>query len=229
MDEHSEKYLILFVSQGIGFEDSTTETTNTTQSGAANTLDETNTDTEDDDWWSDLGPDFSVYPRPRTAHAATVVGNELIIHGGMGGNEHTDEWDGSTAWESLGDMWIFDLTTREWTRRWLFPLLVRSYHTLVGWSVSDDMMGWGGKFENDTSWEGPIVAVFGGYTPGMDDFSGAVSAIRPHVVTDVFVQLPNIECTFPVLLRRLHTCSMICSFHTLHRWRHTSMRLHHRG
>jgi hypothetical protein len=39
------------------------------------------------------------------------------------------------------------------------------------------MMGWGGKFENDTSWEGPIVAVFGGYTPGLDDFSGAVSVL----------------------------------------------------
>ncbi len=165
-----------FIRQGIGPGDVTSET-NTTQ--GADTKEEKNTDSEDDDWWSDLGPDFSVYPRPRTAHAATVVGNELIIHGGMGGNEHTDEWDGSTSWESLGDMWVFDLNTREWTRRWLFPLLVRSYHSLVGWSVSDDMMGWGGKFENDTSWEGPIVAVFGGYTPGLDDFSGAVSVLLP--------------------------------------------------
>ena len=31
-----------------------------------------------------------LYPRPRTAHAATVVGDELIIHGGMGWDEHTN-------------------------------------------------------------------------------------------------------------------------------------------
>lgn len=189
----NKKYMILWW-QGISVEDSTSET-NSTQS-AENTHDEKNTDTEDDDWWSDLGPDFSVYPRPRTAHAATIVGNELIIHGGMGGNEHTDEWDGSTSWESLGDMWIFDLNTREWTRRWLFPLLVRSYHTLVGWSVSDDMIGWGGKFENDTSWKGPIVAAFGGYTPGMDDFSGAVSILRPCTITVSIKTNPYFECIF---------------------------------
>ena len=35
-----------------------------------------------DDAWFDQ--DISSYPRPRTAHAATVVGTSLIIHGGMG-------------------------------------------------------------------------------------------------------------------------------------------------
>jgi hypothetical protein len=209
-------YMCSFFCQGISVDESTSET-NTTQ-GAENNHDEKNIDTEDDDWWSDLGPDFSAYPRPRTAHAATVVGNELIIHGGMGGNEHTDEWDGSTAWESLGDMWIFNLNTREWTRRWLFPLLVRSYHSLVGWSASDDMMGWGGKLENDTSWEGPIVAVFGGYTAGMDDFSGAVSALRPHRACinqfsiSAYILMSN-AFSFS-WFRMLHTYSMICWFHT---------------
>jgi hypothetical protein len=40
---------------------------------------------DDDGWWSHL--DASTFPRPRTAHAATVVGDELVIHGGMGWGE----------------------------------------------------------------------------------------------------------------------------------------------
>jgi len=133
-----------------------------------------NKDPSDDDWWYD--GDISSFPRPRTAHAATVVENELVIHGGMGWNEHTNDWDGSTDWTTLDDMWVLDLSTREWTRRWLFPLLVRSYHSLVGWSVEENMMGWGKEFDNYTSWEGPVVAAFGGYTTGVDVFSGEVSS-----------------------------------------------------
>lgn len=33
-------------------------------------------------------------------------------------------------------------------------------------------MGWGKEFENFTSWDGPVVAAFGGYTNGVDIFSG---------------------------------------------------------
>ena len=58
----------------------------------------------------------------------------------------------------------------------MFPLLVRSYHSLVGWSVDENTMGWGKDFENCTSWEGPVVAAFGGYTTGIDVFSGEVSS-----------------------------------------------------
>mmetsp|Transcript_22306 Transcript_22306/g.40050 ORF Transcript_22306/g.40050 Transcript_22306/m.40050 type:complete len:1087 (+) Transcript_22306:137-3397(+) len=153
------------------------ESTTVKDKGAANK--------DDDDWWYDL--DTSLFPRPRTAHAATVVGNELVIHGGMGWNEHTNDWDGSTDWETLDDMWILDLSTREWTRRWLFPLLVRSYHSLVGWSVDENMMGWGKDFENCTSWEGPVVAAFGGYTTGIDVFSGEELA---YVFDDLLVSYP---------------------------------------
>ena len=53
----------------------------------------------DDDWMVD----DLLYPRARTAHAATVVGNQLIIHGGMGWDKIND-WDGSTDWETLDDM-----------------------------------------------------------------------------------------------------------------------------
>lgn len=57
---------------------------------------------DDDGFWNRI--DSSVFPRPRTAHAATVVGDDLVIHGGMGWDEHIDDWDGSTNWETLDDM-----------------------------------------------------------------------------------------------------------------------------
>ncbi len=131
--------------------------------------------------WSDLGVDPSPYPRPRTAHAATVVGSDLVIHGGMGFSEHLNDWDGSSEWETLDDMWILDLNTRRWKRRWVYPLLVRSYHTLVGWNVDETSVRCGGKvIDNCTSMEGPVVAAFGGYTTGMDVISGEVST-NSHV------------------------------------------------
>lgn len=54
----------------------------------------------------------------------------------------------------------------------MFPLLLRSYHSLVGWNAEDGLMGWGKDFVNLTSWEGPVVAAFGGFTNGIDVFSG---------------------------------------------------------
>ncbi|KAL3780817.1 hypothetical protein ACHAWO_004463 [Cyclotella atomus] len=154
---------------------------------------EESTNDDDDSWWSRL--DASMYPRPRTAHAATVVGDELVIHGGMGWDEHVDDWDGSTNWETLDDMWILNLKSLQWKRRWMFPLLVRSYHSLVGWSVEDSMMGWGKEFANLTSWEGPVVAAFGGFTNGIDVFSGEVTMLISaeevdYVFDDVLVSYP---------------------------------------
>eukprot|EP00804_Cyclotella_cryptica_P006232 CCRYP_020769-RA/>CCRYP_020769-RA protein AED:0.14 eAED:0.14 QI:1059/1/1/1/0.75/0.8/5/231/868 len=140
---------------------------------------------DDDKWWSEL--DASMFPRPRTAHAATVVGDELVIHGGMGWNRQVDDWDGQTDWETLDDLWILNLKTLRWKRRWLFPLLVRSYHSLVGWSVKESLMGWGKEFENFTSWDGPVVAAFGGYTNGIDVFSGEEVA---YVFDDLLVSYP---------------------------------------
>ena len=55
----------------------------------------------DDDWMKD---DLSLFPRARTAHAAALVGNELIIHGGMGWDEKINDWDTSTDWETFGVM-----------------------------------------------------------------------------------------------------------------------------
>jgi len=84
-------------------------------------------------------------------------------------------------------MWILNLKTRKWTRRWLFPLLVRSYHSLLGWSVEENPIGWGKGYDNCTSWEGPVVAAFGGYTTGMDVFSGEELA---YVFDDLLVSYP---------------------------------------
>ncbi|KAL7482492.1 hypothetical protein ACHAW6_008167 [Cyclotella cf. meneghiniana] len=139
----------------------------------------------DDKWWSEF--DASMFPRPRTAHAATVVGDELVIHGGMGWNRQVDDWDGHTDWETLDDLWILNLKTLQWKKRWMFPLLVRSYHSLVGWNVRESLMGWGKEFENFTSWDGPVVAAFGGYTNGVDIFSGQEVA---YVFDDLLVSYP---------------------------------------
>jgi len=163
-------------------------------------------DTADDDWIDDL----TYLPRSRTAHAATLVGNELVIQGGMGWDDKVNDWDGSTDWETLDDMvsqytvlsisfaernentanrcfrmhfchysskWIFDLNKREWKRRWVSPLLVRAYHSLVGWN----------DVANSTF--GPIVAAYGGYTTGMDVFSGEEVA---YVFDDLLVSYPPV-------------------------------------
>lgn len=68
--------------------------------GQMNRTNEEVFDTVDDDWMDDL----TSTPRSRTAHAATLVENELVIHGGMGWDEKTNDWDGSTDWETLDDM-----------------------------------------------------------------------------------------------------------------------------
>jgi len=173
--------LTLFISylQGVDTENSQQQTNDEDSD-----IDETNL--ENDDWYTNFGK--TSYPRPRTAHAATVVGDNLIIHSGMGWNERTNDWDGSTEWEMLDDMWIFNLNTRLWKRRYVYPLLVRSYHSLVGWVVdTDNMMEWGKDIQNYTSWEGPVVAIFGGYTTDINVFSGEQIA---YVFDDLLISYP---------------------------------------
>jgi hypothetical protein len=95
-----------------------------------------------------------MYPVARTAHAGTVVGDELIIHGGMHfGDEEDDRRPSSSSssssfaapsnsyatykttsrWHPLSDVWSFDLVTLRWKERILYPQLARSYHSVVGW------------------------------------------------------------------------------------------------
>jgi len=106
----------------------------------------------------------------------------------MGWNERTNDWDGTTEWEMLDDMWIFNLKTRKWKRRYVYPLLVRSYHSLAGWDVdTDNMMKWGEDMLNYTTWEGPVVAIFGGYTTDINVFSGEQIA---YVFDDLLISYP---------------------------------------
>eukprot|EP00804_Cyclotella_cryptica_P002979 CCRYP_006007-RA/>CCRYP_006007-RA protein AED:0.02 eAED:0.02 QI:220/1/1/1/1/1/4/699/987 len=138
----------------------------------------------DDKSWSEF--DEFVFPRPRTAHAATVVGDELVIHGGMGWNRQEADWDRHTKWETYDDLWILDLTTLQWKQRFMLPSLACSYHSLVGYDMKN-LMGWGKEFVNFTSWDGPVVAAFGGYTNGIDIFSGEVVT---YVSDDLLVSFP---------------------------------------
>jgi len=140
-----------------------------------NQLNRTNEAREDDDWMDDFNNNYG--PRTRTAHAATLVGNDLVVHGGMGRDVKSEDWGRSTEWETLDDMWIFDLKQRQWKRRWVSPLLVRAYHTLVGWNNVD----------KTNSTPGPTVAAYGGYTTGIDVFSGDEVAF---VFDDLLVSYP---------------------------------------
>ena len=109
------------------------------------------------------------YPVSRTAHAGTVVNNELIIHGGMsfGEEESTPSqftnpsntyatYKTSTNWQALADVWAFDLETLRWKERIISPQLARSYHSLVG-NDNGTIAAFGG-FQQDSNIPGETVA-----------------------------------------------------------------------
>uniref|UniRef100_A0A6U3VVT3 RING-type domain-containing protein n=1 Tax=Skeletonema marinoi TaxID=267567 RepID=A0A6U3VVT3_9STRA len=115
-----------------------------------------------------------LYPMARTAHAATVVGDELIIHGGMHPSEDIlDEMSSSVfsspsdsyaaykthaKWKPLTDVWVFNLKTLKWKERIQFPQMARSYHTLVG--SDDGQIAAFGGFQQDTSQYSSETVVF---------------------------------------------------------------------
>mmetsp|Transcript_29213 Transcript_29213/g.66564 ORF Transcript_29213/g.66564 Transcript_29213/m.66564 type:complete len:859 (-) Transcript_29213:2-2578(-) len=109
------------------------------------------------------------YPVSRTAHAGTVVNNELIIHGGMtfGEEESTPSqfsnpsstyatYKTSTNWQALADVWAFDLETLRWKERIISPQLARSYHSIVG-NDNGTIAAFGG-FQQDSNIPGETVA-----------------------------------------------------------------------
>ena len=116
----------------------------------------------------------NLYPMARTAHAATVVGDELIIHGGMHPSDDLlDEMSSSSfsspsesyatykshaKWKPLSDVWVFNLKTLKWKERIQFPQMARSYHTLVG-SDNGEIAAFGG-FQQDTSQYSSETVVF---------------------------------------------------------------------
>lgn len=117
-------------------------------------------------WQTD--PITGLYPEARTAHGATVVGNKLIIHGGMKINTDAISYNGETNWDPLSDCWEFDLVERVWRQRIIEPKLARSYHSLVGWGDGS-------------------IAAFGGYRSA-DTIAGDAIAF---VFSDVLVNHPD--------------------------------------
>jgi len=114
------------------------------------------------------------YPEPRTSHAATIVGNELIICGGL--KKIRTLLDGTTMWEQLTDVWIFDLKTRLWKERVMAQPIGRSHHSLVGWE--------------DIALGGPVVALFGGYKTGYDAISSSPMPTT-YIYDDVLISSPS--------------------------------------
>ncbi|KAL3806557.1 hypothetical protein ACHAXA_009863, partial [Cyclostephanos tholiformis] len=116
------------------------------------------------------------YPVARTTHAGTIVGCELIIHGGMHFGEEDDRMPSSSSssssfaapstsyasyrtslrWRSLSDVWAFDLVTLKWKERVMYPQLARSYHSLVGWD--DGTIAAFGGFQQNNDIPGETVA-----------------------------------------------------------------------
>ena len=120
-----------------------------------------------------------MYPVARTAHAGTVVGDELIIHGGMHfGDEDDDRRPSSSSssssfatpsnsyatykttsrWHPLSDVWSFDLVTLRWKERILYPQLARSYHSVVGWG--DGTIAAFGGFQQNNGIPGEVSRNF---------------------------------------------------------------------
>eukprot|EP00804_Cyclotella_cryptica_P012966 CCRYP_002304-RC/>CCRYP_002304-RC protein AED:0.15 eAED:0.15 QI:199/1/1/1/0.5/0.66/3/394/568 len=114
------------------------------------------------------------YPMARTSHSGTIIGDRLVIHGGMGsyGEETNNNNDNNNAneppktssfsssssyatyktspkWVPLADTWEFDLKTLRWKERVQYPQLARSYHSLVGWP--DGRVAAFGGFQQDNN------------------------------------------------------------------------------
>mmetsp|Transcript_14693 Transcript_14693/g.27618 ORF Transcript_14693/g.27618 Transcript_14693/m.27618 type:complete len:919 (-) Transcript_14693:122-2878(-) len=117
------------------------------------------------------------HPGDRTSHAATVVGDELVVYGGL---QKIDIylWDGSTIWSQLDDIWVFNLKTREWKRRPMAESIGRAYHSVVGWEMPER--------------GGTILTSFGGYKIVLDPVDNQPIS---YVYDDTMVSMPQIQDT----------------------------------
>lgn len=112
------------------------------------------------------------HPHERTSHAATLVNDELVIYGGLR-KESTLLFDGTTIWQQLDDVWIFNLQTRQWKQRYTEQSMGRSYQSAVGWSSVDN--------------EGTILAAFGGYKTMTDPVDNQEVS---YVYDDTLISFP---------------------------------------
>jgi hypothetical protein len=117
------------------------------------------------------------HPGDRTSHAATVVGDELVVYGGL---RKVDIylWDGSTIWSQLDDIWVFNLNTREWKQRPMAESIGRAYHSVVGWQMPER--------------DGTILTSFGGYKMVLDPVDNQPIS---YVYDDTMVSMPQIQNT----------------------------------
>jgi len=114
----------------------------------------------------------AIRPTGRTSHAATIVKDELIVCGGLRKLSER-KFDGTTVWEQLTDVWIFNLKDRVWKERIMSQNIGRSQHSLVGWE--DEM--------------GSKVATFGGYKTDYDTLTNSPRPIT-YVFKDTLVSYP---------------------------------------
>lgn len=112
------------------------------------------------------------HPGERTSHAATIVGDELVIYGGLR-KVDTYLWDGSTLWSQLDDIWIFDLNTLQWRQRFMAESMGRAYHAVIGWEMPD---------------KGVILATMGGFKTMRDPVDNQQIS---SVYDDTMVSLPQ--------------------------------------
>jgi len=115
------------------------------------------------------------HPGERTSHAATIVGDELVVYGGLRKIE-TYLWDGSTVWSQLDDIWIFNLKSLTWKQRPMAESMGRAYHSLVGWEMPER--------------GGTILASFGGYKMMMDPVDNQQIS---YVYDDTMVSMPQVH------------------------------------
>lgn len=112
------------------------------------------------------------FPMARTAHAGTIVGDELIIHGGMHFGEENNAHDTSSfsspsnsyatyktssRWQPLSDIWVFNLVTLKWKERIQYPQLARSYHSMVG--GGNGTIACFGGFQQDNNIPGEVSSL----------------------------------------------------------------------
>jgi N-acetylneuraminic acid mutarotase len=107
--------------------------------------------------WEMLSPAWSNGERPhpgsRTSHGSVVVGDELLITGGLR-EEEMYVWDGTTVWQQLDDVWVFNLKTGLWKERMMLSPIGRSYQSTVG-------------FQTDEK-SGSVIVSFGGFKSVME-------------------------------------------------------------
>jgi hypothetical protein len=63
-------------------------------------------------------------------------------------------WDGTTIWQQLDDVWVFNLKSGVWKERIMLSPIGRSYQSVVGFEKNDKA--------------GSVIVAFGGFKSMME-------------------------------------------------------------